>query len=71
MLQTLSHAVSYHFLPYIHPVWGHTFQYPLLAGMPPDQPMSIISVFPSPTPFSAQYTAGAQRQQVLSEGSLN
>lgn len=50
--QTHSHAVSHHFLPYIHHMWVCARRHPLLAGLPPSpDTMLIISVLPSPSPI--------------------
>lgn len=47
---TLSHAVSYHFLPHIHHVWVHALWHPFLVGMPLRLgPRLIILVFPLPS----------------------
>lgn len=46
---TLSHTVSYHFLPHICRVWVHALWHPFLVGMPLRLgPRLIILVFPLP-----------------------
>lgn len=62
--RTLSHSFSDHFLPYIRYVWVHALRYPLLVGISlRPSPRLTHPVLPSPSPFSAQYSAGAQHQR--------